>query len=40
MIITDGMRQHAQGDFPEQDIQVVVEASAETPEKLVSNYLA
>jgi ATP-binding protein involved in chromosome partitioning len=40
VIIAGGMGQRAQDLFKEQDIQVVVGAPAETPEKLVSDYLA
>lgn len=40
MIIASGMGQRAQGLFAEQGIQVVVGAPAETPERLVSDYLA
>ncbi len=40
IIITGGIGQRAQALFAEQGIQVVVGAAAETPEKLVSDYLA
>jgi Mrp family chromosome partitioning ATPase/predicted Fe-Mo cluster-binding NifX family protein len=40
VIIAGGMGQRAQGLFAEQGIQVVVGASAETPERLVGDYLA
>ncbi len=40
LIIAGGMGQRAQGLFSEQGIQVVVGAPAETPEKLVEDYLA
>ena len=40
VIIAGGMGQRAQGLFNEQGIQVVVGAPAETPERLVSEYLA
>jgi predicted Fe-Mo cluster-binding NifX family protein len=40
MIIAGGMGQRAQKLFTEQGIQVVVGAPADTPEKLVVNYLA
>lgn len=40
MIIAGGMGQRAIGMFNQQGIQVVVGAPAETPEMLVSNYLA
>ncbi len=40
IIIAGGMGRRAQGLFAEQGIQVVVGASSETPEKLVSDYLA
>jgi len=40
MIIAGGMGQRALGLFAQQGIQVVVGASAETPERLVSDYLA
>jgi predicted Fe-Mo cluster-binding NifX family protein len=40
MIIAGGMGQRAQGLFVEQGIQVLVGAPAETPEKLVADYLA
>jgi predicted Fe-Mo cluster-binding NifX family protein len=40
MIIAGGMGQRALGLFAEQGIQVVVGAAAETPEKLVLDYLA
>jgi predicted Fe-Mo cluster-binding NifX family protein len=40
MIIAGGVGRRAQGLFAEQGIQVVVGASAETPEKLVGDYLA
>jgi predicted Fe-Mo cluster-binding NifX family protein len=40
MIIAGGMGQRAHGLFTERGMQVVVGASAETPEKLVADYLA
>ena len=40
MIIAGGMGQRAQGLFAGQGIRVVVGAPAETPEKLVEDYLA
>ncbi len=40
VIIAGGMGSRAQGLFTGQDIQVVVGAPAETPEKLVAEYLA
>jgi ATP-binding protein involved in chromosome partitioning len=40
MIIAGGMGQRAHGLFAEQGIDVIVGAPAETPEKLVSDYLA
>lgn len=40
MIIAGGMGQRAHGLFAEQGIQVIVGAAAETPEQLVSDYLA
>jgi len=40
MIIAGGMGQRALGLFAQQGIQVVVGASADTPESLVSDYLA
>jgi ATP-binding protein involved in chromosome partitioning len=40
MIIAGGMGQRAQGLFAQQGIQVVVGAAAETPERLVLDYLA
>jgi predicted Fe-Mo cluster-binding NifX family protein len=40
LIIAGGMGQRALSLFTEQNIQVVVGAPAETPEKLVANYLA
>ena len=40
MIIAGGMGQRALGLFAEQGIQVVLGAEAETPERLVSDYLA
>jgi ATP-binding protein involved in chromosome partitioning len=40
MIIAGGMGQRAQGLFSEQNIEVLIGAPMETPEKLVSNYLA
>jgi predicted Fe-Mo cluster-binding NifX family protein/MinD-like ATPase involved in chromosome partitioning or flagellar assembly len=40
MIIAGGMGQRAQGLFAQQGIQVVVGAPADTPERLVSDYLA
>ena len=39
-IIAGGMGQRAQGLFAQQGIQVVVGAPAETPEKLVADFLA
>ena len=39
-IIAGGMGQRAQALFTEHGIEVTVGASAETPEKLVSEYLA
>lgn len=39
MIIAGGMGQRAQGLFAEQGIQVLVGAAAETPERLVLDYL-
>jgi predicted Fe-Mo cluster-binding NifX family protein len=39
MIIAGGMGQRALGLFAEQGIQVVLGAAAETPERLVSDYL-
>jgi len=39
IIIAGGMGARAQGLFAEQGIQVVVGAPAETPEKLVADYL-
>lgn len=39
LIIAGGMGARAQGLFAEQGIQVVVGAPAETPEKLVADYL-
>lgn len=38
MIIAGGMGQRAQQLFAEQNIQVVVGASAEAPEKLITDY--
>jgi predicted Fe-Mo cluster-binding NifX family protein len=40
VIIAGGMGQRAQGLFARQGIQVLVGARAETPETLVSDYLA
>jgi predicted Fe-Mo cluster-binding NifX family protein len=40
MIIAGGMGQRALGLFAEQGIQVVLGAAAETPERLVSDYLS
>jgi predicted Fe-Mo cluster-binding NifX family protein len=40
MIIAGGMGQRAQSLFAEQGIQVAVGASAETPERLVNDFLA
>ena len=40
MIIAGGMGQRAQGLFAQQGMQVVLGAPAETPEKVVSDYLA
>jgi len=40
VIIAGGMGQRAQGLFAQHGIQVVVGAAAETPEALVSDYLA
>lgn len=40
MIIAGGMGQRAQELFAAQGIQVIVGASAETPEVLISDYLA
>jgi predicted Fe-Mo cluster-binding NifX family protein len=40
MIIAGGMGQRAQKLFAEQGIQVVVGASADTPERLVGDFLA
>ena len=40
VIIAGGMGQRAQGLFAQQGIQVVVGAPADTPERLVSEYLA
>lgn len=40
MIIAGGMGQRAQGLFAQQSIQVVVGAPADTPERLVGDYLA
>jgi predicted Fe-Mo cluster-binding NifX family protein len=40
LIIAGGMGQRAQGLFAEQGIQVVVGASADTPERLVGDCLA
>lgn len=40
MIIAGGMGQRAPGLFAAQGIQVVLGAAAETPERLVSDYLA
>jgi len=40
MIIAGGMGQRAQSLFAEQGIQVLVGAASETPENLISDYLA
>ncbi|MFH0779179.1 MAG: NifB/NifX family molybdenum-iron cluster-binding protein [Candidatus Eisenbacteria bacterium] len=40
VIIAGGMGQRARGLFAEQGIQVIVGAQPETPEKLISDYLA
>jgi predicted Fe-Mo cluster-binding NifX family protein len=40
VIIAGGMGQRAQGLFAERGIEVVVGAPAETPERLVGDYLA
>ena len=40
VIIAGGMGQRAHGLFAERGMQVVVGAPAETPEKLVADYLA
>ncbi|MFA5323762.1 MAG: NifB/NifX family molybdenum-iron cluster-binding protein [Smithella sp.] len=40
MIIAGGMGQRAQQLFAQQEIQVVVGAPAETPEKLITDYFA
>ena len=40
VIIAGGMGQRALGLFTEQGIQVVLGAAAETPERLVADYLA
>jgi predicted Fe-Mo cluster-binding NifX family protein len=40
VIIAGGMGQRAQGLFAQHGIQVVVGAPAETPERLVGEYLA
>ncbi|HON58298.1 MAG TPA: NifB/NifX family molybdenum-iron cluster-binding protein [Smithella sp.] len=40
MIIAGGMGQRAQQLFAQQDIQVVVGAPSETPEKLIADYFA
>jgi predicted Fe-Mo cluster-binding NifX family protein len=40
IIIAGGMGQHAQGLFLQHGIEVLVGAPAETPEKLVEDYLA
>ena len=40
MIIAGGMGQRAQGLFIEHGIQVIVGAPADTPERLVGDYLA
>jgi len=40
VIIAGGMGQRAQGLFAQQGIEVVVGAPAETPERLVTDYLA
>jgi len=40
VVIAGGMGQRAQGLFNQQNIQVVVGAPAETPERLVTDYLA
>lgn len=39
MVIAGGMGQRAHGLFAEQGVEVVVGAPAETPEKLVADYL-
>lgn len=39
MIIAGGMGQRAHGLFAEQGVQVIVGAPAETPERLVAEYL-
>jgi predicted Fe-Mo cluster-binding NifX family protein len=40
IVITGGMGQRAQGLFTEQGIRVVIGAPAETPERIVGDYLA
>ena len=40
VVIAGGMGQRAQGLFNQQNIQVIVGAPSETPERLVSDYLA
>ena len=40
LIIAGGMGQRAQGLFVEHGIQVIVGASADTPENLINSYLA
>lgn len=40
IIIAGGMGSRAQGLFAQQGIQVIVGAPADTPEKLVNDYLA
>jgi len=40
VVLAGGMGERAQALFAEQGIQVVVGAMVETPERLVSNYLA
>ncbi len=40
VIIAGGMGQRAQGLFAEQNIEVVVGASSETPEEIVNAYLS
>lgn len=40
MVIAGGMGQRAQDMFAEQDIQVLIGVQAETPENLVTAYLA
>jgi predicted Fe-Mo cluster-binding NifX family protein len=39
MVIAGGMGQRAHGLFAEQGMQVIVGAPAETPEKLVADYM-